>query len=110
MSQKFFEWAFSTGKNILGIRAGPDKGKDLLERLIYHIRAEETPGRFFERLSERLTEYRTNKGIQAEVSLLHGVMEEEWHGDKFYYVKAAILSGFLNALSAREREKGKEAQ
>jgi len=98
--QDCFDWAFATGCRILKIPSGKERGKELLERLIFHIRAEETPGRFLERLSERLTEYRTNRGIQANVSLLPQLLKiREIYGDKFYYVKAAILAGFLNALA-----------
>lgn len=103
MIEECFKWAFGTGKEILGIDAGIEKGKDLLERLIYHIRAEETPGRFLERLSERLTEYRTNKGVRANVNILPNIMMmKEMCGDRFYYMKAAILAGFLNALTASQ--------
>jgi hypothetical protein len=102
--EEYFKWAFRTGCEILSIHAGREKGKDLLERLIYYIRAEESPGRFFERLAERLTEYRTNKGILANVSLLSDTMSQEMSGDRFYYAKAAILAGFLNALSAQGGE------
>jgi len=102
--QNCFKWAFKTGCEILSIRAGREKGKDLLERLIYYIRGEESPGGFFERLAERLTEYRTNKGILANVSLLPDTMSEEMSGDRFRYAKAAILAGFLNALSAQEEK------
>jgi hypothetical protein len=108
MIEECFKWAFGTGMEILGIEAGTEKGKDLLERLIYHIRAEETPGRFLERLSERLTEYKTNKGIRANVNILPNIMTmKEMYGDRFYYVKAAVLAGFLNALTASQGEKKK---
>ncbi|TDA25914.1 MAG: hypothetical protein DSO01_06615 [Archaeoglobi archaeon] len=106
--EECFRWAYATGREILSIKAGQEKGADFLERLIYHIRAEETPGRFLERLSERLTEYRTNKGIRANVNVLPKIMMiREMYGDRFYHAKAAILAGFLNALATPSKEEKK---
>jgi len=102
--KKFFDWAFATGKNIINNeKYDKEKGRDLLKRLIFDIRAEETPGRFLEKLSERLTEYKINTNIQADVGLHPEIMSKIWHADKFYYLKAAILAGFLNALSDQPR-------
>ena len=97
--EKFFKWAFSTGRKILDC----DNGEKLLKKLIFEIRSEETPGRFLEKLSERITEYKTNTNIQAKVDILPGLFEFKWHGDSFYYMKSAILAGFLNALSSQEK-------
>ena len=97
---KIFDWAFATGKEILKV----SNGDKLLKRLIFDIRAEETPGRFLEKLSERITEYKTNTNIQANVSIHPKIMSKDWHADKFYYLKSAILSGFLNALSPERGE------
>ncbi len=100
--RKFFEWAFAVGKDIIDrSKCGSEKGRDYLKRLIFDIRAEETPGRFLDKLSQKLGEYRTNSHIQAPVSLLPDIfqLKEKWSGDGFYYLKSAILSGFLNALS-----------
>ncbi|RLG16584.1 hypothetical protein DRN69_00545 [Candidatus Pacearchaeota archaeon] len=94
--EKFFGWAFGTGKEILKA----NNGEKLLKRLIFDIRSEETPGRFLEKLSERITEYRTNINIQANISMNPEIMNKEWHADKFYYLKSAVLTGFLNALSS----------
>jgi len=119
--EKFFGWAFGTGKEILKV----NNGEKLLKRLIFDIRAEETPGRFLEKLSERITEYRTNTNINANVRMnseLFGVefkkegdkwMRKEkscfkWHGDSFYYMKSAVLAGFLNALAFSSRKEGGE--
>jgi hypothetical protein len=100
MFEKFFRWSFSIGKSIIKAKCGEEKGKDLLRRLIFDIRGEDTPGRFLERLSKRLVEYRTNTNIQANVEILPEIMEkEEWHADKFFYLKASILAGLLNALA-----------
>ncbi|OQX86869.1 MAG: hypothetical protein B6D55_04955 [Candidatus Omnitrophica bacterium 4484_70.2] len=95
--EKFFGWAFATGKEILKA----NNGEKLLKRLIFDIRAEETPGRFLEKLSERITEYKTNTNIRADVEIYPEIMQKEWHADKFYYLKSAILTGFLNALSSQ---------
>jgi hypothetical protein len=107
MFEDFFKWAFHTGKEIVNNqRYDKEKGKDLLRRLIFDIRAEETPGRFLEKLSERITEYKTNTNIQADVSMKPEIMKKELYGDRFYYLKAAILTGFLNALSEEREERG----
>ena len=115
--EKFFGWAFGTGKEILKV----NNGEKLLKRLIFDIRAEETPGRFLEKLSERITEYRTNTNIQAKVDIdqeLFGIEFKKegdkwirkekscfkWHGDSFYYMKSAVLSGFLDALAFFSRK------
>lgn len=90
-----FKWAYKTGKILV------EKNDDLLRRLIFELRGEETPGRFLERLSEVLTEYRTNRSINANVSILPVLMERRWHADQFHYMKSAILTGFLNSLSSR---------
>lgn len=93
MYGKFFDWAFKTGKVIKEV------DEDLLRKLIFDIRGEETPGRFFNKLVNRLAEYRTNRNINLNLSIEQNLMQENWMGDKFYYIKASILSGFLNALS-----------
>jgi hypothetical protein len=103
--RKIFDWAFAVGKDIVNeSKCGRDKGKDYLRRLIFDIRAEEMPGRFLDKLSQRLGEYRTNTNIQAPVSLLPEIFQsrERWSGDSFYYLKSAILYGLLNALSSTE--------
>ncbi len=90
-----FKWAYRTGRTLV------EKNEDLLRRLIFEIRGEETPGRFLERLSEVLTEYRTNRNINVNVSILPALMERRWHADQFHYMKSAILTGFLNSLSSK---------
>jgi hypothetical protein len=116
MFERFFNWAFKTGVQLLEV----DKEGKLLKRLIYDIRAEETPGRFLEKLSERITEYRTNRNINAKVEMDWGLFKKEgdegtkteikWHGDNFYYMKSAVLSGFLEALaySSKKENKGEK--
>lgn len=101
--KKIFDWAFAVGTDIVSkSKCGRDKGKDYLKRLIFDIRAEETPGRFLDKLSQRLGEYKTNTNIQAPVSLLPEIFQsrDRWSGDSFYYLKSAILSGLLNALGS----------
>jgi hypothetical protein len=101
MFEKYFEWSFAVGKAIIEARCGKEKGKDLVKRLIFDIRGEDTPGRFLQKLAEKLVEYKTNTNIQAKVEILPEIMKkEEWHADRFYYLKASILAGFLNALAS----------
>ncbi|MBS7657983.1 hypothetical protein KEJ20_02350 [Candidatus Bathyarchaeota archaeon] len=106
MYEKFFDWAFAIGKDIIEKSVcGKDRGKDYVKRLIFDIRAEESPGRFLNKLSQRLGEYKTNTNIQAPVSLLPEIFQSKsrWNGDEFYYLKSAILTGLLNALSSSEK-------
>ncbi|MCS7135322.1 MAG: hypothetical protein NZ893_02690 [Candidatus Aenigmarchaeota archaeon] len=102
--KKIFDWAFAVGCNIIqNSKCGDEKGRDYLRRLIFEIRAEETPGRFLDKLSETLGEYKTNINILAPVSLLPEIYQTKtkWSGDSFYYLKSSILSGLLNALSTK---------
>jgi len=104
MFEKYFKWSFSTGMGILNAKCGKDKGKELVRKLLFEIRGEDTPGRFLEKLVEKLGEYKTNANIQAPIEILPEIMEkEEWHADKFYYLKASILAGLLNALVSAEQ-------
>jgi hypothetical protein len=82
-----------------------DKSGDLLRKLIYNIRAEETPGRFLDKLSETLGEYRTNKNIGLNIKMDEGLYGQTWFADKFYYLKSAILSGLFNALPQSQTQK-----
>jgi len=108
--EKYFKWAYAVGKTIINTEnVTPEKGRALLEKLIYDLRAEETPGRFLKNLSETLADYKLNKNILANISLNPEIMSKDWHADKFYYLKAAILCGLLNALSdTREETPGGE--
>ncbi|MEM3488646.1 MAG: hypothetical protein QXE05_03810 [Nitrososphaeria archaeon] len=61
-----------------------------------------------EKLSGRLTEYKTNRNIAIDVSMYGKLFEVKWQGDSFHYAKSAILSGFLNSLSGNKSEKKSE--
>ncbi|HIQ49935.1 MAG TPA: hypothetical protein EYH56_01940 [Nanoarchaeota archaeon] len=98
MFKEIFEWSYKIG-NIIR-----KKDEKLLKSLIFDIRGEETPGRFLEKLCNKLSEYKTNKNIALDISINPLLLKEVWHGDKFYYLKAAILTGFINALSTRGEE------
>jgi hypothetical protein len=104
--EDIYDWAVHVGQIILD---KSDKGEDLVKRLIYDIRGEDLPGRFLDKLSGRLTEYKTNKNIAINVSMYEKLYKNSWYGDSFRYVKSAILSGFLNSLASskiRERTGG----
>ncbi|MEM0168030.1 MAG: hypothetical protein QW515_05310, partial [Thermoplasmatales archaeon] len=108
---QLFNWAIKIGSNIVNNERMYDKktGRDLLRLLIFDLRAEETPGHFLEKLSKRLMEYKTNTNIQADVGIHPEIMKRDWHADSFYYMKAAVLTGFLNVLSsAKNTEEGDE--
>lgn len=97
MFGEIWEWAYAIGMKI----KEKDKDEKLLKRLIFDIRGEETPGRFLEKLSNRLCEYKTNRNIGLDVSLKQDLFKENWHGDKFYHMKSAIIAGLTNALSTK---------
>lgn len=96
--EKIFKWSFKIGR-VVG-----EKDTDLLRMLIFEIRGEETPGIFLNKLANRLAEYKTNKRIDLDLSLPEYIYTETWYADKFYYMKSAIISGFLNALSSFKKE------
>lgn len=97
MYDTFFKWAYSVG---MTIKNSPSRnGEELLRRLIFSIRAEETPGRFLHRLSQTITEYRTNRNIALDVQLHPDLFSYHWAADRFHYLKSAILTGLLNALA-----------
>lgn len=101
---EIYDWALHVGRKIL------EKDDGLVRRLIFDIRGEDLPGRFLEKLSGRLTEYKTNKNIAIDVSMYEKLFETKWYGDSFRYVKSAVLSGFLNSLasSRSQARKGDE--
>ncbi|MEM3382016.1 MAG: hypothetical protein QXQ11_07675 [Candidatus Bathyarchaeia archaeon] len=103
MYDKFFDWAFEIGMTIRceGKKEPSKRGEDLLRRLIFSIRAEQTPGRFLEKLSETITEYKTNRNIGLDVEMHPEFFNQSWSADRFYYLKSSIISGFLNALGRR---------
>jgi hypothetical protein len=100
----YYNWAFAIGKKIM---EPPNGNENLLKRLIYNIRAEETPGRFLDRLSETLGEYYTNRNLGIDVSMHPDLYrnKQPWFADRFYYLKSSILTGLLNALSSPKGKK-----
>ncbi|MEM2112244.1 MAG: hypothetical protein QXX08_10290 [Candidatus Bathyarchaeia archaeon] len=107
MYEEIYNWAYAVGRTIL---KESDKGDDLLRRLIFDVRGEDLPGRFLEKLSGRLIEYKTNRNIAIDVSMYGKLFEVRWHGDSFRYVKSAVLSGFLNSLASSGSRKKSEGE
>lgn len=95
----FYEWSKKIGEKI----RNREDGEKLLKELIYDIRGEETPGRFFNKLTNKLMEYKTNKNIAIDTFLPDEIMMNTWYGDRFYYLKAAILAGLLNSMAFEEK-------
>jgi len=95
MFEEIWSWAYAIGITI------KQKDEKLLRALIFDIRGEETPGRFMEKMANKLSEYRTNKNIALDVSIKPELFKVKWHGDKFYYMKAAVLGGLTDALATR---------
>ena len=100
---KLCGWAYKTGQTI----KEHVNGEDLLRKLIFNIRAEETPGRFLDKLSQTIVEYRTNRNIGLNIDIHKDLAREEqpWYADRFHYMKAAVLIGFANALSYKSRRR-----
>jgi len=104
MYNVLYSWAFATAKTILEKRKGFGDGEDLVRRLIFAIRGEETPGRFLDRLSTMLAEYRTNRAFNLNVSVHSMLLTMDLRGDSFHYAKAAVLAGFTDALTGERGE------
>jgi len=104
MYDDIYRWALAIGKRIIEQRREEADGEDLVRRIIYDIRGEELPGRFLNKLSTRLAEYRTNVNLDLDVGAHPKVFEEKLWGNKFYYVKSAIISGLTNALWRKTEE------
>ena len=94
-----YSWAYATAKTILEKRKEAGDGEDLVKRLIYSIRSEETPGRFLDKLATTLAEYRTNRAYNLNVNVHSHLLKLELRGDSFYFAKASILCGLLGALT-----------
>lgn len=90
---KVFGWAFNIGVKI------KEKDDKLLRVLIFDVRGEETPGRFLAKLVNRISEYKTNRNISIDISVMSELFQEEFYGDSFHKLKASILAGLTNALS-----------
>lgn len=95
-----YKWALDVGREILKVKNG-DK---LLMRLIYDLRGEDLPGKFRDTLVKSLHYYSTARGVEAlkEVDIPINLLTFGEYGDKFYYLKSAILIGFMNAFSKKE--------
>ncbi len=90
------------GKEILKA----ERGEDLLMRLIYELRGEDLPGRFRDALVRSIHYYMTARealGV-GEITIPEYILTWGDYGDRFYYLKAAILSGLLNAFYKPEEE------
>ena len=98
MYDLIYDWAFAIGRKIIGDRKKHGDGGDLVRRLIFDIRGEELPGRFLDKLSSRLADYKTNVGLNLDVYPHKGIFEKTLWGNHFYYMKSAIISGLTNAL------------
>lgn len=101
-----YSWAYKTAKIILDNRKEAGDGEDLVKRLIYSIRSEETPGRFLDKLATTIAEFRTNRAYNLDVSVHSILLKSELRGDSFHLAKASILSGLLGALAFPAREEG----
>lgn len=97
---KVYSWAYATASTILEKRK--EDGTELIRRLVFAIRGEETPGRFLDKLATTLIEYRTNRAYELPVSIPKFLTTTSLIGDIFHYVRAAILAGLLDAMASRQ--------
>jgi hypothetical protein len=103
---EIYSWAYVTASKI--IENVEDEGIELIRRLIFAIRGEETPGRFLDKLTTTLVEYRTNKAYELQVTIPKLLLTKELIGDSFHYVRAAILAGLLDAMSVQSSKEAGE--
>lgn len=106
MYDKIYRWAFDLGKRL----KMEDEG--LLKRLIYDLRGEDTPGAFLNVLSLRLSQFALDPSlerIKGVLSIPSEVRKEELEpGDKFYYLRYAIISGLTDAYISNNKGGGEE--
>lgn len=87
---QLFKWAYKVGALL------KEEDSKYVEILIFDLRAEKTAGRFFEKLAIRIADFDKRLGINANIPFY--IFEREISGDRFYYIKSAILAGLLNSL------------
>lgn len=94
--EKVFVWAFKLGKKL--------KEKDIRygELLIFDLRSEQTPGRFFHKLALRIADFNNRLNLSIKFDL--DVIKQKSKGDNFYYVKAAILIGLINSIYSNQKQ------
>lgn len=92
---KILKTFFRVGKKIKEA-SGDSK---LIEKLIFDLRSEQTPGRFFHKLSIRIADY-NQKYPYLNINIPSELLSHQFKGDIFYYVKSAILTGLLNSISS----------
>lgn len=91
--EQLFKWAYKVGVSL------KKEDSKYVEALIFDLRAEKTPGRFFEKLAIRIADF--NKRLGTEITVYSDLLKKEMRGDYFYYLKFAILAGLLNSLSGK---------
>jgi len=94
---RLYGWAYKIGLEVKKM----DRGEDLLKRLLYDIRGESLPGRFREVLIENLMYLFDTKELGYK-KIPKSLLEKGVYGDKFHYIKAAILMGFMDALATSD--------
>lgn len=102
-----YEWASSTGKEILkrleNMYSDEKRVKKKMETILLNLRSEQLPDRFRRTLIDTIIE------ITPEIGLANEIREEQqWRIDEFYRYSAAILAGFFDSLNAWKREKEKK--
>ena len=105
MYERFYDWANEIGTKI--VSASPESGTDLIRKIIFDIRGEQLPGKFLEKLTTRLAEYRTDRDLDLiDIGIDPKIFENTLWGNSFHYTKSAIIAGLLNAIAAESQSKG----
>lgn len=90
-----FGFFYKLGKRILEVTGEVS----LVEKLLFDLKAEQTPGRFFNKLSTRIADY-NKKYPDLSFSIPAGIIQSNVKGDKFFYLKSAIITGLLNSITS----------
>jgi hypothetical protein len=104
MYDRFYDWANELGMKI--VNSSGERGTDLIKKIIFDIRGEQLPGKFLEKLTTRLAEYRTDRDLGLDdIAIDPEIFSERLWGNSFHYTKSAIIAGLLNAIASRSQVK-----
>jgi len=104
MYEQFYDWANSIGEKIVDTTG--DRGTDLIKKIIFDIRGEQLPGKFLEKLTTRLAEYRTDRDLNLDdIEIDPELFGKTLWGNSFHYTKSAIIAGLLNAIASKSEIK-----
>jgi len=104
MYDRFYDWANELGVKI--VSSSGARGTDLIKKIIFDIRGEQLPGKFLEKLTTRLAEYRTDRDLNLDdIEIDPEIFGQTLWGNSFHYTKSAIIAGLLNAIASQSQIK-----